>query len=120
MHGILVGVKAKLAEFGVNRLFRHSLHGPLVAQAVTNQIRNRADLEVVLSREGFDLRAARHAAVVIHQFAEHAGRLQPCENAEIHRGLRMSCSHQHAALARAQRKDVAGARKILRRRRWTG
>ena len=62
--------------------------------------------------EGGDLRPAHHGAVVVHQLGQHADRRQPGEPAEIDAGLGMAGAHQHAALARDQRKHVAGPHEI--------
>ena len=51
-------------------------------------------------------------AVVVDQFADHADLRQAGELAEIDGGFGMAGAHQHAALARDQREDVAGPREI--------
>ena len=68
----------------------------------------------MLFAEFGDLVAAHHGAIIIGQFADHADRRQPCELAQINRGLRVARTHQHAAIFRNQREDVAGADEIIR------
>ena len=66
----------------------------------------------MLFGEGHDLRPHHHRAVVIGQFADHADRRQAGEFAQIDGGLGMAGAHQHAALARHQRKHMAGTHEI--------
>ncbi len=63
-------------------------------------------------REGRDIRPTHHGAVVLHQFGQDADRRQSGEPAEIDAGLGMARAHQHAALARDQRKHMAGPDEI--------
>ena len=58
-------------------------------------------------------RQARHRAVVIHNFREHAGGTQAGEPHEINRRLGVAGATQHAAFAITQRKNVAGANEIV-------
>ena len=62
------------------------------------------------------LRHARHGAVFVHDFADHAGRIESGDAREVDGSFGLSGADEHAAIARAQRKHVAGARKILRAR----
>ena len=50
---------------------------------------------------------ARHGAVVVHDLADDAGGLEPGQAREVHRALGLARAPQHAALARAQRENVA-------------
>ena len=113
-HVVLVGVQAELAELGLHALLGDALHRALGAQPMADQVGDGADLEPVAPRELLQLRAARHAAVVVHHLAQHAGRLQPGELAQVDRRLGVAGAHQHAAAPRAQRKDMAGAGKVAR------
>ena len=63
-----------------------------------------------------ELRHARHRAVVIHDFADHARGSQSRDARQVHGRLGLPGAHQHAAVSRAQGKDVAGARQIGRAR----
>ena len=64
--------------------------------------------------EARELGHARHRAVVVHDLADHARGLQPGEPGEIDRALGLPGADEHAALARAEREDVARAREVLR------
>ena len=86
---------------------RHLLDDLVVPQAVADQVLDGADLEAVALGEGDQVRHARHGAVVVHDLADDAGRVEAGEAREIDAGLGMAGAHQHAALARDQREDVA-------------
>src|SRR5450759_1941014 len=96
MHAIRIGHQAKLAELGLHALLGYAFNRALIAQSIADEVGNRSDLEPVLARENLDLRAARHAAVVIHEFAQHARRLQAREHAQIHCRLRVTGSDEYA------------------------
>ena len=65
MHGaidvILVAVHAELAELRLDRLLGDALDRALLLEPIADQIRDRADLELVLLRERLEIRPARHA-----------------------------------------------------------
>ena len=58
------------------------------------------------------MRAAAQAPVRIHEFAQHAGRLQTREDREIDRTFRMAAPGQHAARLRPQREHMAGTHDV--------
>src|SRR5205807_1459887 len=113
---VLVGIEAELPELGLNALLEDALHRALGAQPITDQVRDGADLELVAARELLQLRAARHAAVVVHHFAQHAHGLQTRQTAQVQRRLGMPGAYQHSAAARAQREDVPGTGEVGSRR----
>ncbi len=53
-------------------------------------------------------------AVIVHELGEHADRLEAGQTAQIDAGFGMAGAHQHAALARDQRKDMAGTHEVGR------
>ena len=75
---------------------------------ISDQIGDGAELEVVALRERHQVRQPRHGAVVVHDLADHRRRIQPGLARDIDRRLGVAGAHQRAALARHQRKDVAG------------
>ena len=81
----------------------------VVAAAVGDQVGDGGDLQAVELGEGDQVRQPRHGAVVVHDLADHAGRIQPGEPRDIDRRLGMAGAHQHAAVAGGKRKDVARA-----------
>jgi len=62
--------------------------------------------------EFLELRPPRHRAVGIHDLAQHAGRPQRREPAQVDCRLGVAGARQHAAALRAQRKDVPGPREV--------
>ena len=91
-----------------------ALHEPLVLHPVPDQIGDRDERQAVPLREPREIGHARHRAVAIHDLADDAGRRQAGQPRQIDGGFGMSGAHQHAAVARAQRKDVSGPEQILR------
>ncbi len=78
-------------------------------------------LSAMVFAEFSELRDARHGAVVVHDFADHAAVAKASQPRQIDGGFGLPSSHQHAAFARAQREDVTGADQIARvcwRGRW--
>ena len=68
----------------------------------------------MLGGEGLDLRPDHHRAVVVGEFADHRRRTLAGEPAQVDRRLGVAGAHQHAAFARDQREDVAGADEVAR------
>ena len=103
---------AEIAEFGGEAAFGAPVHVMFVAQTVADQVGDRDHFQAVPRAEFAKLRHARHGAVLIHDFADHARGVESGEAGKIDGRFRLSGAHQHAAFARAQGKDVAGAREI--------
>ena len=80
----------------------------VVLQAVADQVLDGADLEAVPLGEGDEVRHARHGAVVVHDLADDAGRVETGQPRQVDARLRVAGADQHAALARDQREHVAG------------
>ena len=83
------------------------LHEVIVFAAIGDEIGDGADLQAVQLRERHEIGHARHRAVVVHDLADHAGRIEPGEPRDIDGGFGVAGAHQRAAVARDQRKDVA-------------
>ena len=81
----------------------------LDAAAVVDHLLDRDHLQAVLVGEGAQLGSALHGAVVVDDLDEHADRGQPGHPGQVDGGLGVAAADQHAALAVAQREDVAGA-----------
>jgi len=54
------------------------------------------------------LRHPSHGAVVVHNLADHAGGMQPCEPGEIDRPLSLARPLQYASRLGPERKDMPG------------
>ena len=96
-----------------NRPLGDALHRALLPQAVADQIGDRADLEAVPLREGFQVRPARHGAVVVHDLDDDRGRIEPGEPREIAARFGVTGAREHAARLRHDGKDVARLAQIL-------
>ncbi len=79
---------------------------------VGDEIRDGDAFEAVRRGEPLHLGAAHHGAVVVHELRQYADRRQAGEPAQIDARLGMAGAHQHPALARHQRKDMAGADEV--------
>ena len=111
--GVLVGDQPELAELGLHVGLGDALDGVLVVEPVADEIGDGADLQAVLLGEGFEVRPARHGAVVAQDLADHRRRRAAGETGEVAAGLGMAGAVEHAAVLRHQRKDVAGLHDVL-------
>jgi hypothetical protein len=107
-----IGVAAERTDLGADVECAHPFDQLVAVLPVGDQLGDRHVRKLVLGGEGRDLRAAHHRAVVIGKLGQHTDRRQAGQAAEIDAGFGMAGAHQHAALARNQRKHVAGAYKI--------
>ena len=85
----------------------------LARLAIGDHVGDGDVLELVGGRKARHLLALHDRAVVVHQLADDADRRQAGELAEIDRGFGMAGAQQHAAVARDQRKHVAGPGEIV-------
>ncbi len=81
--------------------------------AIGDQVADRADLQPVRLGEGDQIVHPRHRPVVLHDLADHARRVEPGKPRDIDRRLGMPGAHQHAAVARDQREDMAGRHDLV-------
>ena len=87
-----------------------------MAAAVGDEVGDRADLDAVALGEGDEVGEAGHRPVLVHDLADHAGGVEAGEAGDVDRRLGMAGADQHAAVAGAQREDVAGRGDVLRPR----
>ena len=78
-----------------------------------HQSGNRGEQQVVLAAELDELRQSGHGAVVILNFANHAGWLATCHARQIDCSLGVASTLQHTTFASTKRKHVSGAGKCL-------
>ena len=76
----------------------------------------RADLESVFLLESQKLRQSSHRAVLIEDFANDGGGIEPRQASQIDGGLGVSSSPQDAARFALQRKNVAWLHELTRER----
>ncbi len=99
-----VGNRTELAELGRDGAFRHAADEFLVLHPVADQVGHGEHLQVVALAELHQLRHPRHGAVVVHDFADHAGRSEARPGAPGPRWLRSA----RRAPARRLRARAAG------------
>ena len=105
------------SPYGVGiRTRRDALDELLVAAPVLDQIGDRDHLELVVLAVRHEVGDAGHRAVVLHDLADDARRIQPGEPREVDGGLGLAGALEHAAAARAEREDVTGLHEVRRLR----
>ena len=62
--------------------------------------------------EAFDIVAAHHGAVRVHQLAQHGGRVQARHARQVDGAFRVAAALEHATGRGAQGEDVAGAHQV--------
>ena len=96
------------APFALERLLGHLANEAVVLAAIGNEVADRADLHAVQLRKGYEIIEARHRAVVLHDLADNARRIEAREARNVDRSLGVARAHEDAAIACGQRKDMAG------------
>ncbi len=102
-------------EFAGGRLQRagaHLLHQRFVAAAVLDEVGDGADLQAVLGGELLQVGQAGHGAVVLHDLADDGGRAAAGHGGQVAAGFGVAGAHEHAAIDRLQREDVAGLHQV--------
>ncbi len=105
---------------GRKRGLHQALDERFGAPAMANQIFDRDDAEPVLAREPQKIGKPRHGAVFVQDLAENSRFAQSRHARQVHGGFGVPGATQHAALRRAQRKDVSGKREVRRARARVG
>ena len=88
----------------------------LVPAAVGDQVGDRDHLQPVALAVGRQVRDARHRAVVVHDLADHAGRVQAGQAGEVDGRLGLPDALEHAAGLGLEREHVAGLDELARAR----
>ena len=113
---VAVGDQGEGPELGVDRALVHPLDRVLGGQPPGDQVGDRTHLQPVLACEHFQLRTPGHAAVGVHHFHQHPGRLQPGQQRQVAGRLGMAGAGQHPAGLGGEREDVAGLAQVGRPR----
>ena len=108
------GVEASVYEVDVE--LHVPTHELLLHAAEGDQVGDRDHLQAELPGKGVELGATRHRPVVLQDLADHAGWTQAGEARQVDRALGVPGPDEHAPFAGDQRKDVARAGEIPRRR----
>ncbi len=110
----LEDVRGELAVLRRDARLRHATHELLAVPAVTDEVGDRDQHEAVLLGEALEVGEALHRAVVVDDLRQHARRVATGEPGEVDRRLGVAGTLEHAAVAVAQREDVAGPRQVAR------
>src|SRR5688572_24537756 len=113
---ILEADEPERTEFGLDLRLADDLDGFLLAQAVLDEIGDRADLELMAPRELREVVAARHGAVVVQDLDDDSCRLEARETREVAAGFRVPRARQNPAGLSHQRKNVPRLPQITRLR----
>src|ERR1700687_1750542 len=97
-------IAAELADLAFYREGGDALDELLTRLPPGDDVGDRDLCELVVFGEGGDFGASFDASGVVHELGDHAHGRQPREPAKIDAGFGMARAHQHAALARDQRK----------------
>ena len=81
---------------------------------VGNNIRHRGDLDVVFPGKLLEVRKPGHGTIILHDAANHGGRLKPCETCQIYRPLCLPCSEKDPSPSGTQREDKSRLNQIFR------
>ena len=112
----LVGDGLERPEGGRDASLGHPVDELLGPSPVRDQVGDRDHQQIVLLGETLELREPRHRPVVVHDLAQHSGRVQTGHPSEVDRGLGVTGPSQHATRDVAQREDVAGPGEVVRLR----
>src|SRR5579859_5488987 len=109
-----VGDHAEITETSSENRLSEAADVTFVLHAIANQIGNREQFQIVRFAEFDELRHAGHGAVFTHNLADDSGGSETRDAREVDAGFGLAGANENAAVARTKRKNVAGARKILR------
>src|SRR5581483_1669989 len=83
-----------------------ALNETLASEPVSDKIRDRRDLELVLRREALEVRHQRDRAVVFEHLADDAARRETGDAREVNGRLDARRAHENTAVAGLHGKDV--------------
>ena len=114
VHVAGVSDHTEIAEASGQDGFRDATDVTFMLHSVADEVRDREHFQIMFLTKFNELWHAGHGAVFIHDFADDAGGAHPGDAGEVHARFGLAGADEDAALARAQWKDMAGAREILR------
>src|SRR5262245_23028787 len=109
----VVGDRRELTVVGRQFRGRNPAHQLFLVNPVLDEVPDRNHLEPVRGRELGQLRHARHAAVVVEDLTDDAGRIAARQASQIDRGFGVTGAPQDAPSHRPERQDVPGAREVV-------
>src|SRR6266478_3794262 len=112
----IAGVRdhAEIAKARGQDGFRDAANVAFMLHAVADEVRHREHFQIVFLAKLNELWHAGHGAIFIHDFADDAGGAHAGDAGEVHARFGLAGADEDAALAGAQREDVARTSEILR------
>src|SRR5258706_15318885 len=83
-------------------------------EPVANELRYSHHREAMLFAEPCQIKGARHAAIAVHDFADHCGVMQPCQSCEVNRRFCLAASFENAIGPGTKGKHMTRAREVFR------
>src|SRR5687768_16836033 len=80
---ILVAIHPKRTKLRVHRLLGNAFYRTFFLKTVADQVRDRADLQLVLLSKLLEIGTSGHRAVIVEYFYYHRCGLQPRKSSEI-------------------------------------
>src|SRR5262249_7496011 len=94
------------------RRYRFPHHEALTLEAISDQLRDVDQFQIMLASELSQFWNARHGSILVEDFADHSDRCQPCHARQIDCSLGMPGALQDAARTRHQGRYVPGPAQI--------
>ena len=110
---VAVSDHPELAEGGRQPALTDPVDRLLVQHPVLDEVRDGADLDLMVAREHVEVRPPRHAAVLVHDLHDDGGRLEPREPCEVAGRLGVPGPGEHSSRLGAEGEDVAGLDEVL-------
>ena len=96
------------AGLGLDLGFDCAMNEIVVTAPIGDEVGDSRDLEPVKLRKLNEVRQPRHRAVIVHDLADDAGRIETGKPRDIDSRLGVPRTHQNTAIPRHQRKYMAG------------
>ena len=104
---VAIGHQMERAELGFDIAFVNALHRVFGGQAVGDEVGDGTHLQAMLTREHFQLRTSRHAAVGVQHFHQDTGRFQPRQHRQVTCRFGVAGAGQYPTRLRNQRENMA-------------
>ena len=109
----LVGEHPEVAVLRWENAFGNSMDVALVCHAVANEVGYGDHLEGVQLAELHEIGNAGHGAIFVHDLADDTGGDESGHAGEVDGGFGLAGADEDSTFARAERKDMSGAREIM-------
>src|SRR5262245_13038834 len=100
IHLAFIRHQSELAVKSSDQCFSYAVNVALVRHAIAYEFGNGEHLHLMLTAESDEVRDARHRSIVLHDFANNAGRNHAREPCQINSRLGLPGSNQNATFPR--------------------